>query len=72
MFGYGVSATGFGLAGSRMFGDKALFNQLYSTAYLVGAPVDRGAGREFVLGGPLGNAIMFALLTARLPAEVRR
>ena len=71
VFGYGVSATGFGLAGSRIFGDKAQFNQLYSTAYLVGAPVDRGVGREFVMGGPLGNAIMFAMLTAQPLAEGR-
>ena len=65
VFGYGVSATGFLLAGSRLHGDEERFTQLASTAYLFGAPVRRGGRREYVTGGPLGNAILLAMLTAR-------
>jgi hypothetical protein len=59
-----VSATGFALSGARLHGDRALFAELYRTADLFGAPLDRGAGRRFVTGGPLGNAILLAMLTA--------
>lgn len=64
VLGYGLTATGLALAGSRIHGDPALFSRVYATAYLFGAPYDRGDRREFVTGGPLGNALMFALLTA--------
>lgn len=65
VLGYGVSATGFSLAGSRMNGDAATFRRLFGTAYLFGAPVERSGRREYVMGGPLGNAILFAMLTAQ-------
>ncbi len=63
LFGYGTSATGFALAGARIHGDRQLFAKLYSTAYAAGAPLDRNGRRTFVTGGPLGNAIMLAMLT---------
>jgi hypothetical protein len=68
VLGVSISATGFALAGSRIHGDSATFEALYATAYLFGAPVDRDGVRSFALGGPLGDAMMLALLTAR-PAE---
>jgi len=59
-----VSATGFALAGARATGDRSLFTALYRTAALFGIPVDRGAGTRFATGGPLGNALLLAMLTA--------
>jgi hypothetical protein len=64
VLGYGLSATGFTLAGSRIHGDRDLSSRLASTVHLFGAPLDRGESLEFVTGGPLGNAIIFAMLTA--------
>ena len=66
---YGVSPTGFMIAGTRIFGDRDYFKQLYRTSVLFGAPLKLGDDWEYVAGGPLGNAIMFAMLTA-VPAEV--
>jgi len=65
VLGVSISATGFTLAGSRIHGDAETFASLWATAYLFGAPVDRDGTRSFALGGPLGDAMMFALLTAR-------
>jgi hypothetical protein len=68
--GYGVSASGFALGAARMNGDGELFTHLYATVQLIGAPVAGGGGaRHFASGGSVGNAIMFAMLTAprRLP-----
>lgn len=65
VLGVGVSATGFTLGGARIHGDRALYTQLYRTADLFGAPHRSGAGRRFVSGGPLGDAILLAMLTAR-------
>ncbi|HMP77767.1 MAG TPA: hypothetical protein PKE12_15835 [Kiritimatiellia bacterium] len=64
LFGYGLSATGFSIAGARMYGDRAYFRRLYASAHLAGAPLRRGDRLEFVTGGPLGNAILFAMFTA--------
>ena len=66
---YGVSPTGFMIAGTRIFGDRDYFKQLYRTSVLFGAPLHLGDDWEYVSGGPLGNAIMFAMLTA-VPAEI--
>jgi len=65
VLGVSISATGFGLAASRIHGDAETFESLWSTAYLFGAPVDRDGTRSFALGGPLGDAMMFAVLTAQ-------
>jgi hypothetical protein len=64
ILGYGVSATGFCLAGARSHGDGDYHARLYATVHLYGAPRDAEGRREFVTGGPLGNAILFAMLTA--------
>jgi hypothetical protein len=58
--GWSISATGFSLAAARRQRDAAWFADLYGTACLVGQPGDAG----FATGGPLGNAILFAMLTA--------
>ena len=68
ILGLSISSTGFAIAGSRAHGDEETFSSLWATAYLFGAPVDRDDARHFAFGGPLGDAMMFALLTAR-PAK---
>lgn len=65
LFGYGVSATGFSLATSRIHGDRRMFERLYATFHLFGAPVDGDGRRTHVAGGPLGDAIALAMLTAQ-------
>ncbi len=67
IFGYSISATGFALAGARQAGDAPMFRRLYSTAHMFGAPLSPDDRRDFVMGGPLGNAIMLAMLTAEAP-----
>ena len=62
--GLSVSATGFSLAASRAHGDAEAFARLYATAHLFGAPWDEGSVRTYATGGPLGDAILFAMLTA--------
>jgi hypothetical protein len=69
VMGFGLSATGFLIAGTRMFDDDRTFTRLYATAHLCGAPLERGGRLNFVTGGPLGDAILFAMLTARDPRE---
>ncbi len=64
LFGASISGTGFTISLSRIHGDAELYRDLYRTAYLVGTPVWHGKTRTFVVGGPLGNAIMLAMLTA--------
>jgi hypothetical protein len=67
VFGFGCSATGFSIGGARMFGYPDLFHRLWASAVLAGAPI-RPQGRvEFVTAGPLGNAILLAMLTAPRP-----
>jgi hypothetical protein len=64
ILGYGVSATGFALGPARLHDDASSFSRLLGTAVLFGAPMVRDRRLEFVSGGPLGNAILFAMLTA--------
>jgi hypothetical protein len=68
VLGVSPSASGFALGGARVFDDRRLFVSLYRTAHLAGTPVASGDRRVFVTGGPLGNAIMLAMLTARSEA----
>jgi len=71
-FGFGVSATGFAIGASRMNDDDLAFGALYATAHLFGAPFDERATRTFATGGPLGDAILFAMLTAPRSAALGR
>ncbi len=70
LMGVGLASTGFMMAGSRIHGDAYSYSKIYATVDLFGAPLRRGEQLEFVTGGPLGNAIMFAMLTAQ-PRGVR-
>jgi hypothetical protein len=68
ILGFSVAATGFAVGAARMHGDGALYARLFSTVQLFGAPRDGSGRRHYLMGGPIGNAIMFAMLTApRLP-----
>ena len=62
--GFGVSASGFAVGASRAHGDRDTFTALYATAHLFGAPLDEDGARTYTTGGPLGDAILFAMLTA--------
>ena len=64
VLGLSFSGTGFAMAPARIHGDKELFEDLYSTAYLMGAPHKEAGTKNFVAGGPLGNAILLAMITA--------
>lgn len=65
VLGVSVSATGFALASARLAHDEATFSGLHRTATLFGVPVARGESTRFLSGGPLGNAILLAMMTAR-------
>ncbi len=62
-----MSVTGFSIALARVHGDRDAFEGLYATAALFGGPVDDD-GLHYALGGPIGDALLFALTTA-LPAD---
>ncbi len=65
IFGVGVAATGFALGAARAQGDRELFVALYGTAHRFGVVRDDGRTRRFLSGLEIGNAILFAMLTAR-------
>jgi hypothetical protein len=65
VFGYGVSATGFSIAGCRVHGDEDCYRAGLATAWLFGAPLSQGGELGYVAGGPLGDAILFAMQTAQ-------
>ena len=60
VLGVSVSATGFALAPARAFGEGDAFARLYRTTSLFGVP----SGGRFATGGPIGNALLLALLTS--------
>ncbi len=71
VLGYGVSGTGFALAPSRLFADEDAFRSIYGTVHLFGAPRVGARETSFTTGGPLGDAILLAMLTAtRVPATL--
>lgn len=65
VLGLGVSSSGFALGPARIHGDRETFRGLYATAHLFGVPVDTASVRTYATGGPIGDAILFAMLTAR-------
>jgi hypothetical protein len=65
ILGRGISATGFLLGCARQQGDEATYAGIYRTVHLFGAPTTRGDRQSFVTGGPLGDALLLALLTAQ-------
>jgi hypothetical protein len=64
LLGVSVSATGFALAPARAFGHHDSFERLYRTTELFGLRVDRAGRTRFAVGGPIGNALLLALLTS--------
>lgn len=66
LFGVGPSASAFAMAGARLHGDREIFDGLWRTSQLVGVPVRAGDQRGYVLGGPLGDALLLAMSTAGL------
>jgi len=63
IFSISPSGCAFSLAAARAFDDRDAFVRLYRTAHLMGTPVDVSGRRTYVTGGPLGNAILLAMLT---------
>lgn len=68
VLGYSISATGFAMGAARANGAPKSLDRLLRTFVLFGAPLERSGQSSFVSGGPLGNAIVLAMLTA-LPAS---
>ncbi|HJL14732.1 MAG TPA: hypothetical protein RMH99_03695 [Sandaracinaceae bacterium LLY-WYZ-13_1] len=64
VLGQGVSATGFTLALARIHGDRETYVATYATASFFGGRVEAD-GTHHALGGPVGDALLFALATAR-------
>jgi len=64
IFGVSVSATGFALASARPLQRQERFEKLLRTVTLFGAPASRGDTRFFASGGPIGNALLLAMLTS--------
>ncbi len=64
IFGFGFSATGFAVAGTRIYDDPEYFKHLYATANFAGAPWTDDDETVFITGGPLGTSILFAMFTA--------
>jgi len=64
LLGVSVSATGFALAVARASGRRESFERLYRTTELFGAPVVSAGRMRFLSGGPIGNALLLALLTS--------
>jgi hypothetical protein len=64
LLGVSVSATGFALAPARAHGYDAAFTRIYRTTELFGAPIASAGQRRFLTGGPIGNALLLAMLTS--------
>jgi hypothetical protein len=65
LFGVSASASAFALSGARLYGERSLLAELLRTASLFGMPIETEGRLRFVSGGPIGNAIVLAALTAR-------
>jgi hypothetical protein len=64
LLGVSVAATGFALAPARAHGHDDAFARIYRTTELFGAPATSGGRERFLTGGPIGNAILLAMLTS--------
>jgi hypothetical protein len=62
--GVSVAATGFVLAPARAFGRRDVFEQVYRTVDLFGVPTKLGDRRRYLTGGPIGNALLLAMMTS--------
>lgn len=69
IFGTSLVASGLAISAARIHGDRELYLGLSRSAWLFGIPHGTTA-RRFVVGGPIGNSIMLAMLSAQ--PETRR
>lgn len=65
IFGRSISASGFMIGCARQQGDEETFRSIYRSVHLFGAPTRQAGMTTFSVGGPLGDSLLFALLTAR-------
>jgi hypothetical protein len=65
IFGMSPSATAFTLGSARAQGDRQTFRAIYASNQLFGMPVDNANSRNTVVGGPVADAIIAAMVTAR-------
>jgi hypothetical protein len=63
LFGYAVSATGFGLASAKTHRDREAFRALYRSSAVFGFAHPTPRGWRYAAGGSLGNAILLAAMT---------
>lgn len=64
LLGVSVSGTAFGFAPLRALGDGERFTALWRTASLFGAPRGDGDAWGFRAAGPMGDALLLAMMTA--------
>ncbi len=64
VFGVSIAATGFALGPARAHGYSAAFERIYRTTELFGVPGGGLGDRRFLSGGPIGNALLLAMLTS--------
>ena len=64
VLGLSASASGFSLGSARAAGDRDHFREVFRTADLFGGLRRRAELQTFVAGGPLGNAILLAMVSA--------
>jgi hypothetical protein len=64
IMGASPTASVFAISGARIFGDRSLFIALYRSMDLFGGFSDNKDGIAFQIGGPLGKAILLAMVTA--------
>jgi hypothetical protein len=57
---------------ARQQGDEETFRTIYRSAHLFGAPTRQSGMTTFAVGGPLGDSLLFALLTAQPAAPVTK
>jgi hypothetical protein len=65
VFGMSPSASAFMLGSSRAQRDRRSFRTIYASAHLFGMPIDNANSRNSVVGGPVADAILAAMVTAR-------
>ncbi|MBW2736779.1 MAG: hypothetical protein JRH20_30705 [Deltaproteobacteria bacterium] len=64
VLGVSVAATGFALALARSPAHQKVFTRLMRTVGLFGIPTSQKDQRFFASGGPIGNALLLAMLTS--------
>jgi hypothetical protein len=67
LFGMTTSGSAFALGAAKAYGDGALFKRLYASAHMFGMPVDNSSRRNSVVGGPVTDSIIAAMISARAP-----